>query len=75
MAKDKEKYIFYLSKLHKSETKGQAPPAITFFPFCGEMILCVVDTLNEYINRPKSWRESNLEKQLLVCSKDLVMQL
>lgn len=49
MAKDKEKYIFYFSKLHKSETKGQAPPAITYFPFCEETILCVVDTLNGYI--------------------------
>ena len=68
MAKNKDKYIFYFSRLHKNEKKGQAPPAITCFAFCEETILCVVDTSNECINRPKPWRDSNLEKQLLVCS-------
>ena len=30
--------------------------------------LCVAETLNEYINRSKPWRESNHEKQLLLSS-------
>ena len=33
MARDKDRYIFYFSKLHKRCRKGQAPPAITYFAF------------------------------------------
>ena len=62
-AKDKDRYIFYFSKLGKSWRKGQAPPAIIYFA------LCVVETLNEYINPSKSWRESNHKKQLVLSSK------
>ena len=68
MAKDKDRYIFYFSKLHKSWRKGQARPAITYFAFDEDKALCVVETLNEYINRSKPWRESNHEKQLLLSS-------
>ena len=68
MAKDKDRYIFYFSKLHKSWRKGQAPPAITYFAFDEDKALCVVETLNEYINRSKPWRESNHKKQLLLSS-------
>ena len=66
MAKDKDRYIFYFSKLHKRCRKGQAPPAITYFAFGEDKALCVVETLNEYINHSKLWRESNYEKQLLL---------
>ena len=59
MAKDKDRYIFHFSKLHKSWRKGQASPAITCFAFDEDKALCVVETLNEYINRLKPWRESN----------------
>ena len=68
MAKDKDRYMFYFSKLHKRWRKGQAPPAITYFAFSEDKSLCVVETLNEYINRSKLWRESNYEKQLLLSS-------
>ena len=68
MAKDKDRYIFYFNKLHKSWRKGQAPPYITYFAFGEDKALCVVKTLNEYINRSKPWRESNHEKQLLLSS-------
>ena len=61
MAKDKGRYIFYFSKLHRSWKKGQAPPAITYFVFGEDKALCVVELLNEYINRSKQWRESNHE--------------
>ena len=54
MAKDKDKYMFYFSKLHKSWSKGQAPPAITHFAFGEDKALCVVETLNEYINCSKT---------------------
>ena len=54
MAKDKDKYMFYFSKLHKSWSKGQAPPAITYFAFGEDKALCVVETLNEYINCSKT---------------------
>ena len=59
MAKDKDRYIFYFCKLRKSWRKGQAPPAIIYFAFGEDKALCVVETLTEYINRSKSWRESN----------------
>ena len=65
IAKDKDKCICYFSELHKSWRKGQTPPAITYFAFGEDKALCVVETLNEYINCSKPWRESNNEKQLL----------
>ena len=68
MVKDKDRYIFYFSKLHKSWRKGQVPPTITYFSFGEDKALHVVETLNEYINRSKPWRESNHEKQLLLSS-------
>ena len=68
MTKDKDIYIFYFSKLHKSWMKGQAPPAITYFAFSEDKALCLVEKLNEYINRSKPWRESNHESQLLLSS-------
>ena len=68
MANDKDRYIFYFSKLHKSWRKGQVPPTITYFSFGEDKALHVVETLNEYINRSKPWRESNHEKQLLLSS-------
>ena len=54
MAKDKDRYIFYFRKLHKSWRKGQAPPAITYFAFSEDKALCVVETLNEW-----SWKSWN----------------
>ena len=68
MTKDKDKYIFYFSKLHKSWRRGQAPQAAIYFAFGEDETLCVVETLNEYINRSKAWRESNHEKQLPLSS-------
>ena len=68
MAKDKDKHIFYFSKLHKSWRRGQAPLAIIYFAFDEDKSLCVVETLNEYNNRSKPCREFNHEKQLLLSS-------
>ena len=68
MGNDKDRYIFYFSKLHKSWRKDQAPPAITYFGFDEDKALCVEETLNKYINRSKPWKESNHEKQLLLYS-------
>ena len=75
MAKDKDKYIFYFSKLHKGWKNGQAPSAITYFPFGEDKAQCVVETLNYYISRSKPWRTPNPEKQLLLISIKLIMQL
>ena len=68
MAKDKDRYISYFNELHKKWRKGQAPPAITYFASGEDKALCVAETLNEYINLSKPWRESNHEKQLLLSS-------
>lgn len=35
MAKDKEKYIFFINKLDKSWRKDQVPPAIIYYAFGG----------------------------------------
>ena len=40
----------------------------TYFAFGEDKALCVVQTLNEYINRSKSWRESYHKKQLFLIS-------
>ena len=53
MANDKDRYIFYFSKLHKSWRKAQAPQAIIYFVFGEDLALCVLETLDEYINRSK----------------------
>ena len=53
MAKDKGKYIFYLSKFYKCWKKGQAPPAITYFAFGEDKRLFPVEILNVYINCSK----------------------
>ena len=53
MAKDREKYVLYFSKLHKSWRKGQVPPTITYFALGEDKALCEVETLNEYINYSK----------------------
>ena len=53
LTKDKGRYIFYFSKLHKSWRKAQAPPAIIYFVFGEDLALCVLETLDEYINRSK----------------------
>ena len=63
MAKDKDKYILYCNKLHKSWRKGQAPPAVTYFAFGEDKALYVAEILNEYINCSKPSRESNHETQ------------
>ena len=68
ISKDKDKYICNFNKLHKSWRKVQALTAITYFAFGKDKALCVVEILNAYINRPKSWRESNHEKQLPLSS-------
>ena len=45
MAKDKDRDIFYFSKLHEGWRKGQTPPAVTYFAFGKDKALCVVETL------------------------------
>ena len=42
IAKHKNRYIFYFSKLHKSWRKVQAPPAVTYFAFDEDKALCVL---------------------------------
>ena len=68
IAKDNDRYIFYFSKLHKSWRKCQTPPTMTYFAFGEDKALCVMETLNEYINCSKPWREANHEKRLLLSS-------
>ena len=62
MVKDKYKYVYYLRKLHKL---WKASPDAIYFSYGEKKAPCVVEALNEYINRSKPWRDSNHKKELI----------
>ena len=61
----KNKATFHFHKLYKSWRKGQPPPSVFYHSFPEELELCVVETLEEYLERSKSWR-INDQTQLLL---------
>ena len=56
MAKTKSCNKFYFNKLHKSWTKGKAPPAVTYQEYTQDESLRVVKTLDEYIAQTERGR-------------------
>ena len=56
---------FVFHKLHKGWKRGQAPPKLDFYAFPNDPELCVVSTLNIYIERSKPWRNSTKTQLLL----------
>ena len=68
MAKDKDRYIFYFSKLCKIGGKVRSLQLYLFCFWWGKGIMCGANIKLIYINRSKPWRESNYEKQLLLIS-------
>ena len=65
MTKGNNKVTFHFHKLHKSWRKGQPPPSICYYSFPEELELCLVENLEEYLERSKSWR-INGKTQLLL---------
>ena len=61
MIKTSEYCEFRFHKLHKCLRKGESPPS-----FPSDKALCVVATLDCYIERSSIWREENQTSQLLV---------
>ena len=66
MVKNGTSYVFYFNKLHKSWKRGKAPPCITYQAYSDDPDLCVVEALNEYINRTQEWRKDSERSQLLL---------
>ena len=56
MTKGDKKVTFYFAKLHKSWHKGKPPPSLTITGFPEDPQLCVIETLDTYLDRTKHRR-------------------
>ena len=56
MAKGNNRVTFYFAKLHKSWRKGKPPPSLTSICFTEDPQLCVIETLDTYLDRTKDRR-------------------
>ena len=68
MVKGPDRYIFSFGKLYKAWQRGKAPPEVTYYSYPHNKILCVIDTLEEYLSRSEKWRgdKDNRKTQLLL---------
>ena len=66
MIKTSEYYEFRFHKLHKSWGRGESPPSLKKYAFPSDKALCVVATLDCYIDRTSIWREKNQASKSLV---------
>ena len=53
MAKGDNKVASYFAKLDKSWRKGKPPPSLTIIGFPEDPQLCIIETLDTYLDRPK----------------------
>ena len=53
MTKADNKVTFYFAKLHKSCRKDKPPPSLTIIGFPKDSQLCVIETLDTYLDRTK----------------------
>ena len=65
MVKTLQKHFFKFHKLHKYCRQGQKPTTSEFLAFSQDKDLCVVSTLDKYLNRTEEWRRVNNKTQLL----------
>ena len=56
MRKGDNKVTLYFAKLHKSWRRGKPPPSLTIIGFSEDSQLCVIETLDTYLDRTKDWR-------------------
>ena len=66
MVKTSQNYVFNFHKPHKSWRQDQKVTNLEFAAFFQDKDLCVVFTLDEYLNRTEEWRRGNHEAQLLL---------
>ena len=57
MAKTNSQVTFYFTKLHKSWRRGKPPPELTYQAYPEDESLCVVRTLENYLDKTKKWRK------------------
>ena len=60
-----DKVTFHFHKLHKSQMKGKTPPSLTVYAYTPAKQLCVVQTLNRYLEMTKERRDPSRTKPLL----------
>ena len=61
MAKRSLQVTFYFTKLHKSWRRGQPPPELTYQAYTDDHSLCVVKTLQRYLEITGEWRKTSKE--------------
>ena len=61
MAKTSLQVTFYFTKLHKSWRRGQPPPELTYQAYTDDHSLCVVKTLQRYLEITGEWRKTSKE--------------
>ena len=66
MTRTDNRYQFTFHKLHKSWRRGKPPPTIEFYGFKEDKELCIVTTLDEYLNRTRTWHNNESKTQLLL---------
>ena len=64
MNKGTNNYMFTFGKLHKAWRKREPPPSLKVYTFEEDTKLCVVGTLEEYLEIIKVWRRKD-KSQLL----------
>ena len=66
MYKEKNSFIFHLSKVTKKWERSKCPPKLEPAEFTTNRKLCVVFCLEEYLKRLKSWRSLSEKDQVLL---------
>ena len=69
MVNTSDKVTFHFHKLHKSWRKGKPPPSLTVHSYSPDKQLCVVQTLNRYLEMTKDRRDPSRTQLLLSCRK------
>ena len=59
MIKTHDKYIFTFDKLTKSWREGKPPPSVEFCAYPQQPKLCVVETIQYYLQISKKWRNKD----------------
>ena len=66
MTRTDNRYQFTFHKIHKSWRREKPSPTIEFYGFKEDKELCIVTTLDEYLNRTRTWHNNESKTQLLL---------
>ena len=64
MLRTPQEYIFTFHELHKSWRKGATSPNLVLHKQAADKVLRVVEAIDAYLNRTKTWRDES-KSQLL----------